>query len=70
MPERTAAGGLSAGRPVVLGPGRFLYAAFRYLPLQTSREVVGVLGVRFGSTGDALPGTGTAAEHICYEAAT
>lgn len=53
--ERTAAEwAFQQGRPAGAQTGTFSYAAFRYLPLQTSKEVVGVLGVRFGGSGDAL----------------
>lgn len=53
--ERTAAEwAYQQGRPAGAQTGTFSYTAFRYLPLHTSKEVVGVLGIRFSGPGDVL----------------
>jgi two-component system, OmpR family, sensor histidine kinase KdpD len=53
--ERTAAEwAFQQGRPAGAQTGTFSYTAFRYLPLHTSKEVVGVLGIRFSGPNDKL----------------
>jgi two-component system sensor histidine kinase KdpD len=53
--ERTAAEwAFQQGRPAGVQTGTFSYTSFRYLPLQTSKEVVGVLGIGFSGPGDEL----------------
>jgi len=43
------------GRPAGHGTGTFSYASFRYFPLETSRGIIGVMGVRMAGAPEMHP---------------